>query len=252
MPRQLVRLSAVRTPQVTDDSYSSAQIQNAEADSLTTQDYIQYILSQIRLIQGTQSWKQPPVTSLVTVAATVEQVQQDMAQVASLAAQVTALTQQIQGDEADAVTQAQIAILNAQIATTASQMQAQSQAAAAQMQAVSQNLAALQITQAQQATAIAAMVTPTGLQNAIATAQLFDQRLTGVQNKVNRIFQTPSHFVQGSLRVCLNGQRLYPGALNDYVAGESSVGLGFNQITLTAAQAAPGSHDLLTADYLRA
>lgn len=242
----------MRTPQVTDDSYTSAQIQDAEANSLTTQDYIQYILSQIRLIQGTQSWKQPPVTSLVTVAATVDQVQKDMAQVASLAAQVTALTQQIQGDEAGAVTQAQIASLATQLTYTSSQVQAQSQAAAAQMAAVTQSLGALQATQAQQAAAIAAMVTPTGLQNAIATAQLFDQRLAGVQNKVNRIFQTPSHFIQGSLRVCLNGQRLYPGALNDYVAGESSVGLGFNQITLTAIQAAPGFHDLLTADYLRA
>lgn len=245
MVRQYVRLAAVRTPDVATDNFTAAQIQNAETSSLTTQDYIQYILSQIRLIQGTESWKEPPAVTLTGVAATMDQLQQTMAQVASLAAQVNQLSQQEQADEQNFVTQPQIASIQAQLNSTTIALQNQTQA-------LSATLSTLQATQASQAAQIANMVTPQGLQNALATATLFDQPLSGPRNHLNRVFVAPNVFVLSTLRVFLNGQRLLPGASSDYVAAESAQGLGYNQIVLTSFQAPPGGRDVLTADYIPA
>lgn len=245
MVRQYVRLAAVRTPDVASDTYTAAQIQNAEADSLTTQDYIQYILSQIRLIQGTESWKEPPAVSLTGVAATMDQLQQTMAQVTQLSTQITQLSQKEQADEASFVTQPQIAQLSAQLSDATTQLTEQTQG-------IAHTLATLQASQANQAAQSASMVTLQGLQNAIAAATLYDQPLSGQYNHLNRVFTAPNVFVLSTLRVFLNGQRLLPGASSDYVAAQSAQGLGYNQIVLTSFQAPPSLRDALTADYIPA
>jgi hypothetical protein len=241
MPRQLVRLAEVRAPEATVDSYSSAQIQGAEDASVTSEDYLQFVLSQIRLLQGTQSWKDLPSANVSTVVEMVQATQAQLDEIGTLATQVAALQNAIDtlAPEQD------IASLKAIVSNLTTQL-------AAQAVNTQSTFAALNATLSAQQAQITQLVTPQGLENALRASTLFDQPLYGVQDQSNRVFHAPQQFVQETIRVFLNGQRLYPGALNDYTVAESSTGAGYNQIILTSAQIAPRFTDLLTADFIPA
>lgn len=74
---------------------------------------------------------------------------------------------------------------------------------------------------------------------------------TGVIDGANMDFVTPSYFVEGSIAVYYNGQRLRKGASNDYVVSESGgIGTGFDTINLTFAPRSSPKVDVITADYL--
>jgi hypothetical protein len=241
MPRQLVRLAEVRAPEFTADSYSSAQIQSAEDASVTSEDYLQFVLSQIRLLQGTQSWKDLPSANVSTVVEMVQATQAQLDEIGTLATQVAALQNAIDtlAPEQDIVS------LKAIVSNLTTQL-------AAQAVNTQSTFAALNATLSAQQAQIAQLVTPQGLENALRASTLFDQPLYGVQDRSNRMFHTQQQFVQETIRVFLNGQRLYPGALNDYTVAQSVIGGGYNQIILTSAQIAPRFTDLLTADFIPA
>jgi hypothetical protein len=241
MARQLVRLSEVRAPEVTEDRYSSAQIQGAEEASVTSEDYLQFVLSQIRLLQGTSSWKDLPPANVTTVVDMVQATQAQLDEIATLATQVAALQKALDNlaSEQEVVAlQGLVRSLTAQLALQTTNTQA--------------SLSALNATLTAQQSQISQLVTPQGLQNALRQSTLFDQPLSGLQNRSNRVFTTSRIFVQATIRVFLNGQRLYPGALNDYTVAESQTGAGYNQIVLTSVQIAPRLTDLLTADFIPA
>jgi hypothetical protein len=234
MARQLVRLNEVRSPIYTADTYTSAQVQAAEATSRTAEDYLQYVLSQIRLLQGTASWKTLPASNVTQIGTAVGALQMQAGRIGAVASQVADLAQSLQALQATAATQQQLASAAADLAQLTAQVQS------------------LVSTTAQLASQVQNAVSAQGLQNAIRQAQVFDQPLQGLRNRYNRSFTTPANFVLGTIRVLLNGQRLYPGAANDYTVGRAALATGYNQVTLSNNQAAPGVGDLLTADYIPA
>lgn len=68
-PRQLLRLFETRKSEQFDDQKTSAEIQLAEGTAQTHQDFVQYIISQVRQILGTQKWYDPVPVSLAQVLA---------------------------------------------------------------------------------------------------------------------------------------------------------------------------------------
>jgi len=77
-----------------------------------------------------------------------------------------------------------------------------------------------------------------------------DQPLTGLQNGVNTVFTTSTPFVRSGTvkeRFYVNGVRQKEGAGNDYVATESTPGLGYDTLTLTTP---PEASDNLIIDFV--
>jgi hypothetical protein len=69
-PRQLLRLREIRRSDAFDDQKTPTEILQAEIASVTDQDLLQYLLSQVRQILGTVDWKDPVPASLTTLAGT--------------------------------------------------------------------------------------------------------------------------------------------------------------------------------------
>lgn len=85
----------------------------------------------------------------------------------------------------------------------------------------------------------------------VGEGQVFGALPSGVIDGVNTAFTTPGYFVEGSLEVYYNGQRLRKGASNDYTVLESGgIGTGFDTINLTFAPRAAPKVDVITVDYL--
>ena len=84
----------------------------------------------------------------------------------------------------------------------------------------------------------------------VITRFKFEVDLIGSKTGTNLIFTTPDTFLQETIRLYLNGQRLKRGAGDDYLTSESGgSGTGFDTITL-AAGLAPEAIDNLFADYI--
>jgi len=74
---------------------------------------------------------------------------------------------------------------------------------------------------------------------------------SGVIDGGNTSFMTPSYFVESSLEVYYNGQRLRKGSTNDYTVSESGgIGTGFDTINLAFAPRSSPKVDVVTVDYL--
>jgi hypothetical protein len=74
----------------------------------------------------------------------------------------------------------------------------------------------------------------------------------GLVNGINKTFSTAAKFIPGSQVVFFNGQRLQPGAGNDYQISESVLGAGYDTITLEVApRSRPGPRvdDQVVLDY---
>lgn len=63
-PRQRIRLREVRRSDQFDDQLTPAEIQQAELLSADEQDFLKYLLSQVRQILGTSKWYDPVAMSL--------------------------------------------------------------------------------------------------------------------------------------------------------------------------------------------
>lgn len=68
-PRQLLRLFESRKSESFDDQKTPAQIQLAESAAQTHQDFLEYMLSQIRQIIGTEKWHDPVPISIAQLLA---------------------------------------------------------------------------------------------------------------------------------------------------------------------------------------
>lgn len=76
---------------------------------------------------------------------------------------------------------------------------------------------------------------------------------SGVINGVNKTFTTSKNFIEGSIKVYYNGQRLRVGASNDYTVSESGgAGTGFDTIELAVAPRSLPMVDVITVDYIEA
>lgn len=75
-PRQLLRLFESRQSESFDDQKTPTEIQNSESTAQNHQEFLEYVLSQIRQVLGTDNWYDAAPTNLTDV-------------VASLAAQYT-------------------------------------------------------------------------------------------------------------------------------------------------------------------
>lgn len=64
-PRQLVRLYESRKSESFDDQKTPDQIAASESLALTHQDFLEYVLSQIRQILGTDNWHDPVPVNLL-------------------------------------------------------------------------------------------------------------------------------------------------------------------------------------------
>lgn len=61
MPRQLIRLKDVRAPsQPNDDQLTQGQIRQVATDAVTMDDYNSAVISQIRIVSGSNGWTEPP------------------------------------------------------------------------------------------------------------------------------------------------------------------------------------------------
>lgn len=67
-PRQRIRLREVRRSDQFDDQLTPAEIQQAEILSADEQDFLKYLLSQVRQILGTDHWNDPVPNTLVGLA----------------------------------------------------------------------------------------------------------------------------------------------------------------------------------------
>jgi len=80
--------------------------------------------------------------------------------------------------------------------------------------------------------------------------QVVGELPAGPINGVNKVFTTAAKFLEDSLRVYLNGQRLTVGALKDYVVSESGgSGTGFDTMTLATAPISGAKPDVIIVDY---
>lgn len=69
----------------------------------------------------------------------------------------------------------------------------------------------------------------------------YDYQITGAKNGINTSYTTSQNYQAGSLQVYMNGLRLTPGALYDYLA------VGTNTFTMNYP---PSSSDILMAQYI--
>lgn len=73
---------------------------------------------------------------------------------------------------------------------------------------------------------------------------------SGPINGSNKVFTTAAKFLEESMRVYLNGQRLVAGISKDYVVSESGgSGTGFDTITLAIAPISGAKPDVIIVDY---
>jgi hypothetical protein len=70
-PRQLLRLRETRKSDRWDDQKTPAEIAASEAVSGDSQDFLEYLLSQVRQILGTAKWYDPVPTDLLSLLATI-------------------------------------------------------------------------------------------------------------------------------------------------------------------------------------
>jgi len=71
-PRQLLRLFETRPSESFDDQKTPAEIQTSEIVSENQQQFLDYVLSQIRQILGTDNWHDVVPTNLTNVVSTFE------------------------------------------------------------------------------------------------------------------------------------------------------------------------------------
>lgn len=71
-PRQLLRLFESRRSESFDDQKTPAEIQTSEAVSQNHQEFLDYVLSQIRQILGTDNWHDAVPTNLENVVSTFD------------------------------------------------------------------------------------------------------------------------------------------------------------------------------------
>jgi hypothetical protein len=72
----------------------------------------------------------------------------------------------------------------------------------------------------------------------------------GDKDGLNTSYTTPDFFVDGTLRLYINGQRLLQGGSDDFTTSESGgVGTGFDTVTIAYP---PRLKDNLLADYVAA
>lgn len=66
-PRQLLRLFETRRSESFDDQKTPAEIQASESASDNHQEFLEYVLSQIRQILGTDNWHDPVPESITSI-----------------------------------------------------------------------------------------------------------------------------------------------------------------------------------------
>ncbi len=278
--RQTVRLNEVRAPRTPTDTLTPADVLATDAQAVTLEDHYSGVLTQIKNALGTPTWRNLPPDNLANLAS----FRTDTG--ATLAAQATTLTAQNQALAAQAASitaltataqevsalrlelqaiQANLANLSggvanqADLAALAQQVGAMDAALSAQVAQLASQVSTLANQAATDHSRIGALenqsadyVTATGLTQALITAYVVDTPLSGVQNRINLSFYTPSPFVAGTLRIHYNGQSLRQGPAGDYIVASSQPGLPYDSIRLLHAEAAPYAQDVLTATYIPA
>jgi len=71
-PRQLLRLFESRRSEAFDDQKTPTEIQSAESVSENHQEFLEFVLSQIRQVLGTENWYDPVSTNLASIVSTFE------------------------------------------------------------------------------------------------------------------------------------------------------------------------------------
>lgn len=278
--RQTVRLDEVRAPRTPTDTLSPAQVLATDGQAPTLDAHYNGVLTQLKSLLGTPTWRNAPPDNLAAVAAYRSQTDATLAtQAKTLAAQAQALSAQTASIAALTDTAQQVSALRLQIQALQTNIanlngamakRADLDALAAQLGAVDSalsaqvgqlatqvvtltNQAALDHTRLGTLEARAAnYVTQTGLTQALLTAYTVDAQLSGVQDRRNLTFYAPTPFVAATLRVHYNGQSLRQGPGGDYVVAASRPDVPFDSIRLLHAEAAPYPQDVLSATYIKA
>lgn len=278
--RQTVRLDEVRAPRAPSDRLTPAQVSAVDQSALTLDAHYSGVLTQVRNLLGTPTWRDAPADSVTSLSAfkaqaqvaLTQQAQTQVAQGQQLTAQaqsIAALTQAAQSiatlrQGVQALQQALTSLQNTAathtevqaLALQVGQMDAQLGQGLATVTAQVATLAQQVATDAARVTVLEGQakdyVTGSGLTQQLINLYLVDQPLAGPQNRKNLTYQTPTSFVPSTLRVLFNGQALRQGPAGDYIVGSSSPGVASNTITLLHAESAPYAQDVLTATYIPA
>lgn len=238
------------------------------------------MLTQVRRLLGSASWRDAPADSVVSLAAFKAQAQQTLAQQATAQAQqgqqltaqaqsiaaltqaaesistlrqgVQTLQQALQNLQNTAATHTEVAALAQQVGQMDAQLGQGLATVTAQVAILAQQVA----TDAARVSVLENQardyVTSSGLAQQLINAYLVDQPLAGPRNRLNLTYTTPTAFVPSTLRVLFNGQALRQGPAGDYIVASSKPGLPSNSITLLHAESAPYARDVLTATYIPA
>lgn len=276
--RQTVRLNEVRAPSSPNDSLSQEAIRGIDGSAVTLDEHYFAVLSQIKNLLGTATWKEPPAASVAGLSVAQQKAAQNVAaQVATIAAhdqaladqaksinqlsnqitdllglkgQVTGIQDALANLGATFATKAevqrladQIASLDRNLATQLTQVQGQLAQSLSALAAQDVRIHALEASQAN-------YITAQGLQNVLATAFVVDAPMAGTRDRLNLTFTTAKPFVVSTLVVRYNGQTVLKG--RDYVVTTSGDGLVSSTIRLLHPAAAPHAQDVLTATYLPA
>lgn len=278
--RQTVRLDEVRAPRTPTDTLGADQVQGLDGTAETLDAHYNGVLTQLKNALGTETWRDAPPGTLADLSGFRSDAEAKLAaQNEAITAQNQALSAQAQSITALAQAAQDVSALRAAVQAVqtnlanlngATARQSDFSALSAQLNALDTALTGQVATLTAQVAALAGQaatdsqrlstletnaktyVTASGLAQALTTAYRVDQPLTGVQNRINLIFTTPSPFVAGTLRVHYNGQALRQGPGGDYIVASSQPGVPYDQIRFLHAEAAPCAQDVLTATYIPA
>ena len=276
--RLTVRLNEVRAPLAPIDTLSPSAVQAIDSASATLDAHYNGVLTQLKNLLGTASWRDQPLASVTSLAsfqsaaqstlqsqaqAQVQQSQQLQSQALSIqvligaAQSVTALKAQIDDlqtalseltdteDGAVASLAKQLGQMDGALSQSLATLSLQVSIVSSQLATDAARIAALE-TQAQD------FVTQTYLTQAFIHAYAVDQIMLGLKNAQNLLFVAPSAFVPQTLRVALNGQILRQGTDGDYIVQLGANGALYDTIELVHQDGAPCAQDLLTATYIPA
>lgn len=271
--RQTVRLNEVRAPDAPQDGLTPAQVLGTDQAALTLDVHYDGVLTQLRNILGTPTWRDAPGLNLADAALGQAQVQAaQAAQAATLAQQGQQIALLLSQAQDLAALKTQVGYIRTGLVNLSAQAATKDALAAladdvgrmdaALSQRVAQVTAQVAVLANQQATdhtridALEAQtgnyVTASGLMYALRTAYIMDAPLRGARNAANLVFTVDTPFVSQTLRVHLNGQALRAGPAGDYVVVSEGDGVPSKTIRFLHAAAAPYAQDVLTATYIPA
>lgn len=273
--RQTVRLDEVRAPRGPEDTLGRSAVLAADDASATLDEHYNAVLTQIRGLLGTATWRDEPPANVSGLSIAQAQAAKSVAaQVANIARHDQALADQARSINALSGQITDLLAIKAQLADLADTL-SKTYATQAALQAVSGQVATLDRTvaaqigqlQARLAQALSTLatqqdrissieaaqpsyVTTQGLKAFLATAYVVNAPLGGTRNTRNLTFKAAVPFVPNTLQVRYNGQDLLAGL--DYVVVPASDKLPSDTIRLLHPEAAPHAQDVLTATYFPA